>query len=230
MFELCESISRSSIRLPRLPHRADFISIIPVRLLVDHIKGRLRAEPSCCSSTHGLVGGLGVILVDLNGLMATSSSSRIGHELCMATLLHAQEPEDRFLNGLADSQKTVVDEQSSLLVPEALGDILTLLFRQDNTVEALIKDMVVVKSAAVLCDRVQLTAQSTEGAAMDRVRVGSSDHIRAGMVDGGVDHECSGVEEANGAASNNIAGVVDLNKVGGFDEGEGHSEGVDPEG
>lgn len=69
--------------------------------------------------------------------------------------------------------------------------------------------MIVVERARVLRQRINLTAQRTPCAAIDGMGVRGADDVGAGVVDGGVDHECSGVEEAVGAAVYYFAVVVD---------------------
>lgn len=53
--------------------------------------------------------------------------------------------------------------------------------------------------------------------------------VGAGGVHGVVDHVGCCVEEADFAAVDDFAFGVDEDEVGGFDEGEGDAEGVDPE-
>lgn len=49
-------------------------------------------------------------------------------------------------------------------------------------------------------------------------------------VNGPVDHEGRGIEHPHRTPVDDLAGVVHLDQVGGFDLREGDAEGVDPEG
>lgn len=48
-------------------------------------------------------------------------------------------------------------------------------------------------------------------------------------MNGGVDHECSSVQQSCFAPVDDLAFFVDEDEVGGFDEREGYAERVDPE-
>lgn len=59
--------------------------------------------------TNGLVGVARLLLSNLNRFTSPPAGCRICHELRMAALLHAHEPEDGFFNGTADGEQAVVD-------------------------------------------------------------------------------------------------------------------------
>lgn len=87
-----------------------------------------------------------------------------------------------------------------------------------------------MERARVLRDGVELAAQGAEAAAVDAVAVRGGVDVRPRLVDGRVNHEGGGVEQAHGAAVDDAAFLVDADQVGRFDEGEGDAEGVYPEG
>jgi hypothetical protein len=121
-------------------------------------------------------------------------------------------------------------EQGRLLITQTFRDIPPLLGGEHDAVELAVDDVVVVEGAGVLGDDVEFLAEGAEGPAVDAVAVGGAEDVRSRLVDRGVNHVGGGVEEAAGAAIDDLTGVVDLDEVAGFDEGEGYAEGIDPEG
>lgn len=120
-------------------------------------------------------------------------------------------------------------QQRRLLPPQTSRNILPLLLRQHNPIETLIQHMVVVESARILRQALQLPAQSAERSPVDAVAVRRAHDVRPRLVDRRVDHVGGGVEQAVLAAADHFARVVDENQVGFGDEAEGAAEGVHPE-
>ncbi len=87
-----------------------------------------------------------------------------------------------------------------------------------------------MKSASVLVDSIQLPAQRAEAAPIDTVAVGSADHIRTSFVNRSMNHVSSRVKQPDWPTSNDLSSVIDLDEIGGFDKGEGNTEGIHPEG
>lgn len=129
---------------------------------MDDIEQRFRREVSCIASSDSLVRDLGVFFVDLDGLLASRAGSSLGHQLSLTALVHADEPEDGFVDSLSDSKETMVLEQSSFVVTDALGNVLAFLSCQYDPIEILVQDVVVVESARVLGQSVQLAAECAE--------------------------------------------------------------------
>lgn len=98
-----------------------------------------------------------------------------------------------------------------------------------HTLESQTYHMVVVESARILVDGVQLLAQSTERPAIDAVTVCRSHDFRPSLMNGAVNHECSSVQQPAFTTINHFALVVDLDEIGFLDQGKGHAERVDPE-
>lgn len=67
----------------------------------------------------------------------------------MAAFLQAHEPEDRFLNGLADGKEAMVLQKSGLLVAEAGCNVLSLLLDKDNAVEGFVQDVVLAGTVSL---------------------------------------------------------------------------------
>lgn len=96
-----------------------------------------------------------------------------------------------------------------------------LLLVEHDAVELAVHRMVLVERARVLREHVQLAPECRERAPVDRVRVRRAEDVRARGVDGGVDHEGCGVEQAQGPGLVlNRAGVVDEQQVLRLDERE----------
>jgi hypothetical protein len=120
-------------------------------------------------------------------------------------------------------------QQRSLLPPQTSRNILPLLLRQHNPVESLVQHMIVMESARILRQTLQLPPQRTESPPINTMAMRSAHDIRPGFVDRGVDHVGGGVEQAVLAAADDFAGVVDEDEVGLGHEAEGAAEGVHPE-
>lgn len=86
-----------------------------------------------------------------------------------------------------------------------------------------------MKRTSVLRDRVQRPPERAEAPPVHGVAVGGGDDVRAGVVDGAVDHEGGGVEQPAVAAVDDLALVVDADQVRGVDERERDAERVHPE-
>jgi hypothetical protein len=102
-------------------------------------------------------------------------------------------------------------QQRRLLPPKTSRNILPLLLSQHNPIETLIQHMIIMESARILRQRVQLPAKRTPRPAINAMAVRSANHIRPRFVDGGVDHVRGGVEQAVLAAVDHFAAVVDEN-------------------
>lgn len=80
-----------------------------------------------------------------------------------------------------------------------------------------------------MVDHLDGTAETTEGFAVDRVRVAGGVEVRAGFVDGTVDCEGWAVDGGLGAARLDFAVLVDEDEVRDADLREVRAERVDPE-
>lgn len=89
--------------------------------------------------------------------------------------------------------------------------------------------MVIVESASVLSQRIQLASERTECAAINGVAVSSTVDIRPRSMNGRVDHVGGSVEETAFASIDDLAGVVDQDKIRLVDERKCHAKWVHPE-
>jgi hypothetical protein len=133
---------------------------------------------------------LRILIINLDGLMSPTSRSSIRHQLGMAALLQTHEPEHRGLDGLPACEQSVILEKSSLLIPKRLGYSDPFVFGENDAAKGGVERNVVVESAGVLRDGVDVAAEGAEGAAIDGVRVCYAVYVWTGCVDGVVDHVC----------------------------------------
>lgn len=109
---------------------------------MDNIKQRLRTEPTRTRRPNSLIRIRCILLVDFDRCATTPSRSGISHQLRMAALLQADEPEDCSFDRLSDREEAVVLQQRGLLVSKRRGDMLPFCFGEDDTVELLVDNMV----------------------------------------------------------------------------------------
>lgn len=89
--------------------------------------------------------------------------------------------------------------------------------------------MVIVESASVLSQRIQLASERTECAAINGVAVSSTVDIRPRSMNGRVNHVGGSVEETAFASIDDLAGVVDQDEIRLVDERKCHAKWVYPE-
>ncbi|GAA3117739.1 hypothetical protein GCM10020254_75760 [Streptomyces goshikiensis] len=115
-----------------------------------------------------------------------------------------------------------------LVRPEPRGELPPGLLLDHHRAGAVPVDgVLLVHGARVLGDRVQQAPQAGEGLPVDGVGVTGGDHVGAGGVDRGMDHEPGPVDRAPAVADRPL--VVDEDQVADPDVPEGHAERVDPE-
>lgn len=148
----------------------------------------------------------------------------------MTALLQRRKPEHGRLNTHPTSQQPMVLQQRSLPAPQRSSNLLPLLLTKHHALERVVQRVVLVERACVLGDDVELAAERTERAPVDGVRVCNAVYFWARGVDRVVDHVGCLVEEAHGAALDDVAGGVDEDEIRGLQERPGDAEGVDPEG
>lgn len=204
------------------------LKVISIRLLVNHIKHGLRAEPTSTLASNSTVGVSRLFRANLYWLLATRGSRSFSHQLRLTALLKADEPENSLLNGLANSKKAVVLQKRSLLVTKTLGNIFTLLLSEHDSVKRVVDDVVIVESTRVLSKSVDLAAQRTPCATIDRMAVSSTIYIRTGGMNCAVNHVRCGVEQAALASIDHFARMVDQDEIRLVDQRERDTKWVNP--
>ncbi len=165
----------------------------------------------------------GVLVADLDRI-----AGRHRHQLGLARPLHGDEPEGCFVDGLAHGEQAVVLMDGRLAVGELRRKLLAGFDVEDDRAALLGDDVVVlVEDARVLGERGERDAERAERLAVRRVRVGGGDHIGAGGVHGGVDHERRSVDRLG--AVDDLTVVVDEDQIALADVAEAHPERVHPE-
>lgn len=180
---------------------------------MNDIKHRLSTKPPGHGTPHSLMRIDRILLRNLHRLAPSSTRRRIRQQLRMTALLQANEPKHRLLNTPAHGQQPMILQQRSFATPERGSNLLAFFLGEDHAAEAGVERVVVVERARILRDSIEFAAQCAEGAAVDGVRVRGADYIRPGFVDRVVDHVGGGVEEADFAAIDDFALVVDEDEV-----------------
>ena len=87
-----------------------------------------------------------------------------------------------------------------------------------------------MKSTRILRNHFQIPPQRAESPAVDAMTVCCAHYVRSRTMNRAVNHEGCCVQESAVAAVDHFALVTDLDKITAFDQGEGDSERVYPEG
>jgi hypothetical protein len=92
------------------------LQILTIALFLNDIKQGFSAEEPSQGRPDRLVRESSILFMNLNGLTTSAASGCICHELSLAALLQADEPEDRRLYGLTYRQQAMVLQQRSFAV------------------------------------------------------------------------------------------------------------------
>lgn len=111
---------------------------------MNNVKQRPRTEPPGKRRSDSLIRTRSIGSINLDRLSTTSSSSRIRQQLRITAFLQTDKPEDSLFDRLSDSQQTVILQQCSFTIAQALGNLLALFFGEDNTVELFIDYVVLI--------------------------------------------------------------------------------------
>lgn len=111
---------------------------------MNNIKHRLRTKPPRKRRSNRLIRERSIGIINLDRLSTTSSSSRVRQQLRITAFLQTDKPEDSLFNRLSDSQETVVLQQCSFTIPQALGNVLALYFGEDDAVELFVDYVVLI--------------------------------------------------------------------------------------
>ena len=122
--------TRCGIVTPRaeyLHHRdQDFcplLQIICTTLFLHDIEHRLGTEPAGFWRSNSPICECCILVIDLYSFVTPTPSGRVCHQLRLAALVEAHEPEDCTLNGFADSQDAVILEKSGLFVSQSVRNV-----------------------------------------------------------------------------------------------------------
>ena len=166
----------------------------------------------------------------------------------MAAFLQTHEPEHRALNSLPTCQKSMVLEKCSFLLAQSGSDSDPFVFGENDASEGGVQSDVVVESAGILRDRVDVATECTEGAAIDGVRVCDAVYFGTGCVDCMMDHVCwrkrkvnrqnlglgrnkhtRCIQKTDRSAIDNLAILIDENQIRSFQKWPCDSKRIDPE-
>jgi len=149
-----------------------------------------------------------------------------GEQLGLARAVHGDEPPSGFVDRVADSEQSVIAEDGGLLGAEGAGDAVAFGSFLDDAGEILENDVILVKCASVLGERIEQAAEGGPRFTVERVSVGGRNDIGARGVDARVDGE--GCEIDFRAAFDDIASVIHENRIGSADLAEVHAKGIHP--
>jgi len=194
-----------------------------VGLLVgDALEEGLELEPAGEVRAHERVGVLGGFVGNFVGL-----AGGFGEQLGLARAVHGDEPPRGFFDGVTDGEQTVIAKDGSLLCAEGAGDAVAFGSFLDDTGELLENDVIFVKRASILRERIEQAAEGRPRFAIERVGVGSGNDIWARGVNARVNGEGSEIDFRT--AFDDIASMIYENQIGSANLAEVHAEGVHPE-
>ena len=116
---------------------------------------------------------------------------------------------------------------AAFFAPRAVGDAVALGGFLDNAGEILKDDVIFVKRASILGDRIEQASEGGPRFAVEGVSVGGGDHVRARGVYARVNGESGEIDFR--AAFDDSASVIYKNKIGSANLAEVHAEGIHPE-
>jgi hypothetical protein len=188
----------------------------------DALEEGLELEPAGEVRAHESVGVAGGVVGNFVGL-----AGGFGEQLGLARAVHGDEPPSGFVHGMADSEQAVIAEDGGFLRAEGAGDAVAFGGFFDDAGEILENDVIFVKRASILGERIEQAAEGGPRFTVERVGVSGSHHVGAGGVDARVNGE--GGEIDFRAAFDDIASVIYENKIGSANLAEVHAKGIHPE-
>lgn len=197
--------------------KLNLLKVFPSCLLVYQIKKWFSIKITSAMCPNRLFCNNSILVRNHNRLLPTGTSRGLREELGLTTLIHRDKPIDSLLNRLSDGEQPVVLQECRLVLPHTTGNPVAFLGGEDDPVEGFVQDVVVVEGTGILGDDVELAAEGTKGASVDGVAVAGGQHVRSGLVDGGVDHKGGRVEEPVLAALEDLAFFAYPDQVGCFD-------------
>jgi hypothetical protein len=202
---------------------ARWLRVEEVGLLVgDALEEGLELEPAGEVRAHEGVGVLGGFVGNFVGL-----AGGFGEQLGLARTVHGDEPPGGFVHGMADGEQAVIAKDGGLLRAEGAGDAVAFGGFLDDAGEILKDDVIFVKRASILRERIEQAAEGGPRFTVERVGVGGGDDVGASGVDARVDGE--GGEIDFRAAFDDSACVIYKNKIGSANLAEVHAEWIHPE-
>lgn len=189
--------------------------------LHEHVVHGLEVEPSSHAGSNLVPCVTGDLMTQDNRF-----SNHFSHHLALAASFSSNEPPDTFVDGLTDGQQTVVTEDAKVAVSKSFRESGTFISVGDRTVVVLECRLLLIERTGVLRDGEERHTLARETLAPHTVRMRSSECIRSRMVHRRVDRKRGGID---GPAHQDLSLGVDETQVGGFDLGEVHAVGVDPE-
>src|SRR6266436_2563622 len=154
-------------------------------------------------------------------------AGRFGEKLRLATAVHSDEPPCRFLDGLPDSEQSVVPQNRCFVFSESLSDARALRRLVDHAGKVREQSVVLVKRAGVLRDGIEQPPERRPRFPVHRMRVRRSNHLGTRRVHLRVDGKRRSIDGI--LSLDHVAAVIHQNQVGRTDLPEVHPKWVHPE-
>src|SRR5579859_7802027 len=153
-------------------------SLKQIRLLPrDALPQRLELEPSHQRRSDLRVRELRRFVGNLARL-----ARRFREQLRLAGAVHGDKPPRRFVHGLPHGQQAVIAQDARLFVPQRLGNAVAFIRLVDHARVIVKHDMIFIKRASILRQRVEQSPQRGPRLAVQRMRMRRRDHIGARFV------------------------------------------------
>jgi hypothetical protein len=150
-----------------------------------------------------------------------------GEQLGLAGAVHGDEPPGGFVDGMADGEQAVIAEDGGFLRAEGSGDAIAFGGFLDDAGVILENDVIFVKRASILGERIEQAAEGGPRFAVQGVGVRGGNDVGARGVNTRVNGE--GGEIDFRTAFDDSASVIYKNKVGSANLAEVHAKGIHPE-
>src|ERR1700735_1119451 len=161
-------------------------------------------------------------VIDLSRLPRT-----FREQLSLATAVHSDEPPRGFLDGLTDSDQSMIPQNRGLILSEGLGDSLALRGFVNHASELGEQSVIFIERAGILGDGIEQTSERGPRFSIQRMRVCSGNHIGTSSVHSRMDGKRCAIDGV--FCLYNFAVMIHQNQVGRADLTKVHPERVHPE-
>ncbi len=154
-------------------------------------------------------------------------ASSFGEQLGVARAVHGDEPPGRFVDRVANGEQAVIAKDGRLLRAEGASNAVAFGSFLDNPRIIVEDDMIFIKSASILRERIEQATECGPRFTVERVGVGGGNHVGTRGVDARVNGK--GGEIDFRGAFDDIATVIHKDKIGNANLAEVHAKGIHPE-
>ena len=191
-------------------------------LVGDALEEGLELEPADKVRAHEGVGAFGGGVGNF-----VRRAGGLGEQLRLAGAVHGDEPPGSFVHSVANGEQAMIAEDGGFLRAEGAGDAVAFGGFLDDAGVIIENNVILVKGASILGERIEQTAKSRPRLAVQGMRVRGGDDVGARGVYARVDGE--GGEIDFRPAFDDSASVIHQSKVRGANLAEVHAKGIHPE-